>query len=111
MAFTGVLTKPDRIPATEEENWLPYIRGEREGTTWFCVKCPDSEAIKAKITWEEARREESTWFSKAPWSTLEEESRQKLGTMHLTRHLSDMLYDLISKRFVWSLCRWNKPLF
>src|SRR6266699_3429034 len=68
--FTGVLTKPDRIPATEEDNWVPYIRGEREDTTmWFCVKCPNSEAIKSGITWEKARQDESSWFSnKAPWS-------------------------------------------
>lgn len=94
-----MLTKPDRIPATEEELWLPYIRGEREGTTWFCVKCPDSEAIKSGVTWEDARQEESSWFSsRAPWSTLEEEFKQKLGTVHLTRRLSDMLYNLIIER-------------
>ena len=102
MAFTGVLTKPDRIPATEEENWVPYIRGEREDTTmWFCVKCPDSEAIKSGITWEEARRDESLWFSrKVPWASLEEGSKQRLGTENLTRCLSDKLCDLIAEWFV-----------
>jgi hypothetical protein len=101
--FTGVLTKPDRIPATEEDNWVPYIRGEREDTTmWFCVKCPDSGAIKSGITWEEARRDESLWFSrKVPWATLEEGFRQRLGTANLTRCLSDKLCDLIAERFVY----------
>lgn len=98
----GVLTKPDRIPATEEENWLPYIRGEKEDTAmtmWFCVKCPDSEAIDSGITWEGARQEESLWFlNKAPWSTLEESFRQKLGRANLTRCLSDKLCELIAKR-------------
>ena len=73
-------------------------------TMWFCVKCPDSEAIESGITWEEARQEESSWFTtKAPWSTLEESFRQKLGTKNLTRCLSDKLYELIVKRFVYTL--------
>ena len=103
--FTGVLTKPDRIPATEEDNWVPYIRGAREDTTmWFCVKCPSSEAIRKGITWEEARRNESLWFSrKDPWATLEEGLRERLGTPNLTRCLSDKLCDLIADRFVYPL--------
>jgi hypothetical protein len=74
---------------------------------WFCVKCPDSKAIDSGITWEEARQEESSWFSnKAPWSTLEGSFRQRLGTANLTRCLSDKLYDLIRDRFVYTLmCR------
>ena len=102
--FTGVLTKPDRIPATEEENWLPYIRGEQkvDTTKWFCVKCPDSETLKSGITWEVARQEELSWFSnKAPWSTLEDSFRQRLGTGNLTRCLSEKLCDLIAERFVY----------
>ncbi|KAI0002262.1 P-loop containing nucleoside triphosphate hydrolase protein [Russula compacta] len=96
----GVLTKPDRIPPTEEENWLPYIRGEREDTTmWFCVKCPNTQAINEGITWEEAREEESRFFShNAAWSTLEEGFKQRLGTGHLTRCLSDKLCELIAER-------------
>ncbi|KAH9965455.1 P-loop containing nucleoside triphosphate hydrolase protein [Russula dissimulans] len=96
----GVLTKPDRIPPTEEENWLPFIRGERDDTTvWFCVKCPNTKAIDDGITWAGARRAESKFFSeKDPWSTLRKEFRSKLGTGHLTRHLSDKLCNLISER-------------
>jgi hypothetical protein len=69
---------------------------------WFCVKCPDSEAIKSGITWEKARQEESLWFSnKAPWSTLEGSFRERLGAANLTRCLSDKLCDLIAERFVY----------
>ncbi|KAI0250048.1 P-loop containing nucleoside triphosphate hydrolase protein [Lactifluus subvellereus] len=94
----GVLTKPDRIPATEEENWLRLIRGERDDTTWFCVKCPNSQAIKSDITWEQARASESTFFySTPPWST-EDAFRQKLGTANLTAYLSDKLCNMIGKR-------------
>jgi hypothetical protein len=103
--LTGVLTKPDRIPKTEEENWLPYIRGERGDTTlWFCVKCPSSQQIGSGITWEEAREKEAAFFSRvAPWSTLDKAFRQKLGTSNLTRCLSDKLCDLIADRFVYLL--------
>lgn len=69
---------------------------------WFCVKCPNSEAIKLGITWEEARRDESSWFShKVPWATLEERFKQRLGTANLTRCLSDKLCDLIAERWVY----------
>ncbi|KAH9976107.1 P-loop containing nucleoside triphosphate hydrolase protein [Lactifluus volemus] len=96
----GVLTKPDRIPPTEEENWLPFIRGEREDTTsWFCVKCPNTQAINEGITWEDARAAESTFFSSSlSWSTLEDAFRQKLGTENLTTSLSNKLCDLIADR-------------
>jgi hypothetical protein len=69
---------------------------------WFCVKCPDSKTIESGITWEQARQEESSWFAnKAPWSTLKESFRQRLGAANLTRCLSDKLCDLIAERFVY----------
>jgi hypothetical protein len=100
----GVLTKPDRIPPTEENNWIPYIRGEQEDTTlWFCVKCHNTQAINSGITWEMAREDESTFFSQTdPWSTLNGESKQRLGTGNLSRHLSEKLCDLIAERSVFS---------
>jgi hypothetical protein len=78
---------------------------------WFCVKCPDSEAIQSGITWEKAREEESSWFSnKTPWSTLEGPSRDRLGAENLTRCLSDKLCELIADRFVY-LPSAHKPTF
>ena len=37
---TGVLTKPDRIPAGDEHSWLSLIRNEKESleNNWYCVK-------------------------------------------------------------------------
>jgi Dynamin central region len=103
------LTKPDRIPPTEEEIWLPFIRGEREDTSWFCVKCPNSQAINEGITWEDARAAESTFFSSSlSWSTLEDTFRQKLGTENLTTCLSNKLCDLIADRFVYILTITNQ---
>ena len=108
---TGVLTKPDRIPKTEEENWLPLIRGERGDTLWFCVKCPSTDQINSGISWEEAREKEAKFFSRTvPWSSLDKAFRQKLGTGHLTRCLSEMLCDLIAERFVYLImCLRNDP--
>jgi hypothetical protein len=100
-SLTGVLTKPDRIPKTEEENWLPLIRGERGDTMWFCVKCPSSDQITSGITWEGARDKEAKFFSRTvPWSSVDKAFRSRLGTGHLTRCLSDKLCDLIAERFV-----------
>jgi hypothetical protein len=102
--FLGVLTKPDRIPPTEEGEWLPFIRGERENTaTWFCVKCPNSQAIKEGITWEQARAAELAFFSSTqPWSTLKDDLGTQLGTEKLTTFLSNKLCDAIEERFVHS---------
>ena len=108
--FTGVLTKPDRIPKTEEESWLPLIRGEQGDTTlWFCVKCPSTQQINSGVTWEDAREKETAFFSRtSPWSMLDNAFKQRLGTGHLTRCLSDKLCDLIAERFVCLTLHRNK---
>jgi hypothetical protein len=55
------------------------------------------------ITWERAREDESAYFSQtAPWSMLNGESKQRLGTGNLSRHLSKKLCDLIAERSVFS---------
>ncbi|KAK0479205.1 P-loop containing nucleoside triphosphate hydrolase protein [Armillaria novae-zelandiae] len=97
----GVLTKPDRIPQGEEQGWLDFIRNEKEplDNNWYCVKQPSSTDIKRNITWAEARKRESEFFSlTAPWVDLEPIYHQYLGTNHLVERLSATLSDLISKR-------------
>ncbi|KAI0045529.1 hypothetical protein FA95DRAFT_1607639 [Auriscalpium vulgare] len=96
----GVLTKPDRIPPTEEENWLRLIRGSvRGGIPWFCVKRPNSQSINAGITWEEARHAETAFFTgQSPWSHVESAHKEHLGTPHLTSRLSEILSALIAER-------------
>ncbi|KAF8216858.1 P-loop containing nucleoside triphosphate hydrolase protein [Mycena galopus ATCC 62051] len=61
----GVLTKPDRIPRGEEENWLPLICNEQETleNNWYCVKQLGSQDLKDGITWEEARAREIDFFT------------------------------------------------
>ncbi|KAK0224295.1 P-loop containing nucleoside triphosphate hydrolase protein [Armillaria fumosa] len=97
----GVLTKPDRIPQGDEQGWLDFIRNEKEhlDNNWYCVKQPSSTDIKCNITWAEARKRESEFFSlTAPWVDLEPIYQLYLGTNHLVERLSATLSDLISKR-------------
>ncbi|KAI0764302.1 P-loop containing nucleoside triphosphate hydrolase protein [Trametes elegans] len=97
----GVLTKPDRIPAGEEDGWLRYIRNQAEPLEhgWFSVKQPDSRAIAEGITWREARKKEEEFFDTvAPWCQLHLEHQNRLGTAKLVERLSDVLSDKIQQR-------------
>ena len=100
-SLTGVLTKPDRIPAGEEENWLRFIRNDAEPLVngWFTVKQPASNDLKAGITWADARAQEKLFFtSTAPWSSAESFCQKRFGTGNLTGSLSKILSDLIKRR-------------
>ncbi|KAI0048161.1 hypothetical protein FA95DRAFT_1118899 [Auriscalpium vulgare] len=97
----GVLTKPDRMNAGEEDLWLRFIRSECEvlENGWYCVKQPNAISIAQGITWPEARAEEDEYFSSTPpWSTLDSVYQRYLRTSNLTERLSFVLSDLISKR-------------
>lgn len=102
----GVLTKPDRIPTGEEGSWIRRIQGyydeEEGGVKYFSVKNPDSQDIKNGITYEQARQQETKFFTaQEPWSSLDWGYQQRLGTEKLTKHLGQALSDLISKRQVF----------
>jgi hypothetical protein len=110
--LTGVLTKPDRIPVGEEEHWMRFIRDEAEhlANGWFSVKQPASTDLQQGITWEQAREQESRFFSVTPpWST-ERDYRHHFGTRHLTESLSNILSDLIRRRLVPPECVVLLPL-
>ncbi|KAJ7617206.1 P-loop containing nucleoside triphosphate hydrolase protein [Roridomyces roridus] len=97
----GVLTKPDRIPRGEEENWLPLIRNEQEPleNNWYCVKQPSSQDLKQGITWEGARARENDFFTMTqPWCDIDPMYQKYLRTSNLVERLSKILSDLISKR-------------
>lgn len=99
----GVLTKPDRIPAGEESNWLPFIRNEKETleNNWYCVKQPNSHDLKQGVSWAQARTREDEFFSMTvPWSELDPMYQKYLRTSNLVDRLSSILSDLISKRSV-----------
>ncbi|RDB20697.1 Interferon-induced GTP-binding protein Mx [Hypsizygus marmoreus] len=97
----GVLTKPDRIPAGEESNWISLIRNEKEPLEngWFCVKQPASADLKAGISWATARQREDEFFSStAAWTELDSIYQKYLRTGNLVARLSAILSNLISKR-------------
>ncbi|KAH8088967.1 P-loop containing nucleoside triphosphate hydrolase protein [Cristinia sonorae] len=97
----GVLTKPDRIPIGEEENWIRFIKNDYEALEngWYSVKQPDSRALKAGISWSDAREKEREFFTlTSPWSELDFVYQRQLGTGNLTERLSDVLSELIAKR-------------
>ncbi|KAL0945228.1 hypothetical protein HGRIS_000741 [Hohenbuehelia grisea] len=97
----GVLTKPDRIDTGEEEDWLQFIRNEREplDNGWFCVKQPSSQDIKQGVTYELARERENEFFlATAPWCNLDPILQTHLRTPNLVERASSVLSDLISKR-------------
>ncbi|KAF7308050.1 hypothetical protein MKEN_01167300 [Mycena kentingensis (nom. inval.)] len=101
MRTVGVLTKPDRIPAGEEENWIPLIRNEQETlkNNWFCVRQPGTADLKHGMSWAEARERENDFFSlTAPWSKLDAVYQKYLRTPNLVDRLSTILSELISKR-------------
>jgi len=73
------------------------------GIEYFSVKNPDSQDMKHGISYEEARRKETEFFStKEPWSNLDWLYRQRLGTQKLIHRLSEALPNLISKRQVYA---------
>ncbi|KAH7929544.1 hypothetical protein BV22DRAFT_1102356 [Leucogyrophana mollusca] len=97
----GVLTKPDRIPPGEEKSWQKFIKNDEEAlfNGWYCVKQPGSQTLERGISWDEARREETEFFSSTePWSSLAPAYQKKLCTSNLTDRLSTILSELISKR-------------
>ncbi|KIJ63510.1 hypothetical protein HYDPIDRAFT_40933 [Hydnomerulius pinastri MD-312] len=97
----GVLTKPDRIPAGEEDNWLKIIRNETEPlvNNWYCVKQPSSQMLSKGITWTDARRQENEYFSVTqPWCSIDPQYQKYLRTNNLTERLSTILSELIAKR-------------
>jgi hypothetical protein len=115
MCWSGVLTKPDRIPPGGEEEWLKILRNETEplDNNWYCVKQPNPKTLAAGISWAEARKQENDFFSMtSPWSTLDPFHQKYLRTSNLTDRLSTILSDLISRRSgftSWSLsCFWTR---
>ncbi|KAG8813026.1 hypothetical protein FRC19_002720 [Serendipita sp. 401] len=96
-----VLTKPDRIAAGSYRSWLALLENKEERFKhgWYCVKQANLEQLEGGITWEDARKNERSFFDKkAPWSQLDERIRLRLGTSALTNAVHNILFDLIVAR-------------
>ncbi|CAE6500374.1 unnamed protein product [Rhizoctonia solani] len=99
----GVLTKPDRIERGSERPWISMVKNESELLRlrhgWFSVKQPSARQLEAGMSWSEARELDEKYFQDtAPWSTIEEEWRKRLGCSHLISHLGETLGKVILSR-------------
>jgi len=102
---SAVLTKPDRIDAGDETKWLDMLRNRAEKFRhgWFCVRQPGYNQLQARITPDEARKNEKQFFdSTRPWSSAEPDLRARFGTTFLSKALSQKLFDVIARRFAIS---------
>ena len=83
------------------EKWESILRNEENRLLngWFCVKQPNPTELKEKITWEEARMHEDTFFTHhEPWKSLKLPHQRRLGSLNLIRHLSHLLSRLVALR-------------
>jgi hypothetical protein len=70
---------------------------------WYCVKQPTTAELLEGITWEQARQNECEFFQRtAPWSNVEFDLKERLGTEKLSAALGQKLFDLIVKRYLFS---------
>ncbi|EGN91813.1 hypothetical protein SERLA73DRAFT_127992 [Serpula lacrymans var. lacrymans S7.3] len=88
----GVLTKPDRMPSGEESGWLKFIENKRETLANGCA-----QELNHGLTWADARKQESEFFMKQPWSSLDSTYQGRLRTGNLTRclRIQDDVYNLL----------------
>lgn len=102
---TGVLTKPDRISAGDEDTWVAILRNQnatwRLENGWFSVKSPNTREIKEGMTHEQAREEEERFFLRtAPWCDLSVSARGNLGSKALADRCSMVLSAFMAQRYV-----------
>jgi hypothetical protein len=85
----------------EHDRWVKLLESKEEQFKhgWHCVKQSDQNQLREGVTWEQARKNEETFFKDTtPWSTLSEAHRHRLGTPFLTQALGSILFDLIRQR-------------
>ncbi|KAG8921682.1 hypothetical protein FRC03_012789 [Tulasnella sp. 419] len=97
----GVLTKVDRIELATSQKWVKILKNEETilDHHWFAVKQPNQAQLQARISWEEARRSEKSYFqSIEPWVSLDRGFQQYLGSENLSEHLSLTLSKMIARQ-------------
>lgn len=99
--LSAVLTKPDRIDVGQHGTWIQLVQNQQERFKhgWHVVKQSNQQQLEARISWKDARRNETKFFNETePWITLDESFRQRLGTGYLAQSLGTILFDMIRKR-------------
>ena len=65
------------------------------------MKQPNPRELEEGISWEVARANEDGFFTlHEPWASLERQHRRRLGSVALAEHLSVLLSDLVSQKYV-----------
>ncbi|KAJ3214590.1 hypothetical protein HDU67_001455 [Dinochytrium kinnereticum] len=89
----GVLTKPDTIEAGTHDRWLQILLGQNYSLKlgYWMVKNPNKSDLDRKLSFDEARAKEETFFaSHAPWSSLRHQI-DRFGIDSLRREMSRQL--------------------
>ncbi|KAG8988902.1 hypothetical protein FRB94_010068 [Tulasnella sp. JGI-2019a] len=97
----GVLTKVDRIESGGQEKWVRILRNQDNPLPngWFCVKQPDLPQLRSGISWENAKAAEAVFFEEtSPWSQLDPEIRERLGSAALAEQLGKILSELVAQK-------------
>jgi hypothetical protein len=82
---------------------MAMVRNQREKFKhgWYCVRQPGPAELKEGITWDQARQNEREFFQRRPpWSSVEFDLKERLGTEKLSSALGQKLFDLIVKRYL-----------
>lgn len=102
---TGVLTKPDTLQEGEHADWIEVLSGRKHPLThgYYVTKQAGPAELKSKLTYEEGRERELSFFSSvSPWASQEARVRQRMGVPNLTKQLSMLLSQLIEKTYVYA---------
>jgi hypothetical protein len=79
------------------------LRGEHRRTDhgYYMTRHPDRGGanVEQDMTWDKARKMESDFFDKPPWSNEEMAYRDRMGTTKLVKALSKQLCSMIETRF------------
>lgn len=94
----GVLTKPDAIQSGDEGRVIDTARNRITVLNhgWFVVRNRSTEEVQKGISFEERRANESRFFMKDPWRTLD---RDRVGIPALEKFLRRLLFDHVRKEY------------
>lgn len=92
-----VLTKPDLIDPGAEDQVIALVQGQTRSMNlgWHILRNPGKKDIEDRSY--DRNRKEREFFSKRPWSCLDEDS---FGIESLRSRLQDVLSDLVRKEFI-----------
>lgn len=98
------MTKPDMLTAGATKAcslWLEVLEGRRHPLRhgYYCTRQPDDDERSKGITAAEARAAETAFFQNtSPWA--ESTHRDRFGTAHLVRNISNLLTQIIRESSV-----------